>query len=72
MCVPNGSLCQRCQVYDWPHFFNKKYMNDPIFLDSCVKDPTFLTPGYMHIFLLRIFSRLLVLLVLNELTAIFV
>ena len=24
MCVPNGPLFQRCQVYDWPPFFNKK------------------------------------------------
>ena len=31
-------------------FFNKKYMNDPIFLDSYVKGPTFLTSWYMHIF----------------------
>ena len=41
---------QRCQVYDWPPFFNKKYMNDQIFLDSYVKGPTFLTSWYMHIF----------------------
>ena len=41
---------QRCQVYDWPPFFNKKYMTDPIFLDSYVKGPTFLTSWYMHIF----------------------
>ena len=33
-CVPNGPLLQRCQVYDWPPFFNKKYTTDPIFLDS--------------------------------------
>ena len=50
MCEPNGLLFQPCQVYDWPPFFNKKYMNDPIFLDSCVKGPIFLTSGYMHIF----------------------
>ena len=31
-------------------FFNKKYMNGPIFLDSCVKGPIFLTTWYMHIF----------------------
>ena len=49
MCVPNGPLFQRCQVYDWPPFFNKKYMNDPIFLDSYVKGPIFLTPWYRHI-----------------------
>ena len=48
MCVPNGSLFQRCQVYDWPP--NKKYTNDPIFLDSYVKGTIFLTSWYMHIF----------------------
>ena len=26
MCVPNGPPFQRCQVYDWPPFLNKKYM----------------------------------------------
>ena len=41
---------QRCQVYDWPPFFNKKYMNDPIFQGSYVKGPIFLTSWYMHIF----------------------
>ena len=50
MCVPNSPLFQRCQVYDWPPFFNKKYMNGPIFLDSYVKGPIFLTSWYMHIF----------------------
>ena len=43
-------LLQRCQVYDWPPFFNKKFMNAPIFLDSYVKGPIFLTSWYMHIF----------------------
>ena len=46
----NSLPFQRCQVYDWPPFFNKKYMNGPIFLDSCVKGPIFLTSWYMHIF----------------------
>ena len=50
MCMPNSPLFQRCQVYDWPPFFNKKYMNGPIFLDSYVKGPIFLTSWYMHIF----------------------
>ena len=51
MCVPNSPLFQCCQVYDWPlFFFNKKYMNGPIFLDSYVKGPIFLTSWYMHIF----------------------
>ena len=48
--MPNNPLFQRCQVYDWPPFFNKKYMNGPIFLDSYVKGPIFLTSWYMHIF----------------------
>ena len=50
MCEPNSPRFQRCQVYDWPPFFNKKYMNGPIFLDSYVKDPIFLTSSYMYIF----------------------
>ena len=50
MCVPKSPLFQRCQVYDWPPFFNKNYMNGPIFLDSYVKGPIFLTSWYMHIF----------------------
>ena len=33
-----------------PLFFNKRYMNGPIFLDSYVKGPIFLTSWYMHIF----------------------
>ena len=33
-----------------PLFSTKKYMNGPIFLDSCVKGPIFLTSWYMHIF----------------------
>ena len=55
MCVPNSPLFQRCQVYDWPPFFNKKYMNDPIFLDSYVKGPIFLISWYMHIFFVQRF-----------------
>ena len=69
--MPNGPLFQRWQVYDWPPFFNKKYMTDPIFLDSYVKGLSdILVNAYM--FSLRDLSRLLVLLVFNELTAIFV
>ena len=26
-----ASFFQSCQVYDWPPFFNKTYMNDPFF-----------------------------------------
>ena len=44
-----------------PLFFNKKYMNDPIFLDSYVKSPIFWHPGICTYFSLRDFSRLLVL-----------
>ena len=54
-----------------PRFFNKKYMTDPICLDWYMKGATFLTSRYMHIFSRRDFSRLLVLLVFSELTAIF-
>ena len=54
-------LFQRCQVYDWPPFFNKKYMNDPSFLDFCVKGLIFWHPGICicTYFSLRDFSRLL-------------
>ena len=55
MCMPNSPLFQHCQVYDWPPFFNKKYMNGPIFLDSCVKGPIFLTSWYMYLFFAQIF-----------------
>ena len=44
------TLFQRCRIYDWPPFLNKKYMNDPIFLDSYAKGPTFLTSWYMYTF----------------------
>ena len=33
-----------------PFFFNKKYMHDPIFQDSYVKGPIFLTSWSIHIF----------------------
>ena len=57
MCVPNSPPFQRCQVYDWPPFFNKIYMNGPIFLDSYVKDPIFLIYWYMHIFFAQRFFK---------------
>ena len=44
---------QRCQLYDWPLFFNKKYMHDPIFQDSYVKGPIFLTSWYFRSEILR-------------------
>ena len=46
---------QCCQVYDWPPFFNKKYMTDPIYLDWYMKGPIFLTSRYMHIFFVQRF-----------------
>ena len=57
-----------------PLFQQKVYdcMTDLIFLDSYVKGPTFLTSRCMRIFFIRDFSRLLVLLVVNEMTVIFV
>ena len=55
MCVQNSPLFQRCQVYDWLPFLNKKYTNGPSFLDSYVKGPIFLTSWYVHIFLAQRF-----------------
>ena len=57
MCVPNSPLFQHCQVYDWPPFFSKKYMNGPIFLVSYVKGPIFLTSWYMHMFFAQRFCE---------------
>ena len=55
--MPNGPLFQGCQVYDWPPFFDKKYMIDPFFLDWCMKGPTFPDiPVYAHIFHSEIFE----------------
>ena len=51
MCVPNCPIFQHCQIYDWPTFFDKKYMTNPIFLDWYMKGPTFSDfPVYAHIF----------------------
>ena len=56
MCVPNSPLFQHCQVYDWPPFFSKKYMNGPIFLVSYVKGPIFSDIlVYAHVFCSEIF-----------------
>ena len=56
MCVPNSPLFQHCQVYDWPPFFSKKYMNGPIFLVSYVKGPIFSDIlVYAHVFRSEIF-----------------
>ena len=55
MCVPNSPLFQRCQVYDWTPFFNKKYMNGPICLDLCERPHFSDILVYAHIFRLEIF-----------------
>ena len=48
---------QRCQVHDWPPFFDKKYMTDPIFHDWYMKGTTFSDiPVYVHIFHSEIFE----------------
>ena len=39
-----------CRKGNLPLLCNKMYMNDPMFLDSYVKGPIFLTSWYMHIF----------------------
>ena len=57
MCVSNGPLFQRCQIYDWFPCSNKMYMNDQIFLDAYVKGPTFLTSWFMLIFFAQRFFR---------------
>ena len=45
------------KVYDWPPFFDKKYMTDLIFLDWYMKGPTFSNiPVYAHIFHSEIFE----------------
>ena len=73
MCVPNGPLFQRCQVYDWPPFFSTKSIwMTQFFWIPMWKAPLFWHPGIRTYFSLRDFSRLLVLLVFNELTFIFV
>ena len=57
MCVPNSPLFQHCQVYDWPpFFFNKKYVNGPVFLDSLCERPHFSDIlVYAHIFRSEVF-----------------
>ena len=70
MCMPNAPLFQRCQVYDWPLFFQQKVYDWPHFSGLVYERPHFSDVSrYMHIFFVQ---RLLVLLVFNELTAIFV
>ena len=69
MCMPNGTLFQ---VYDWTLFQQKVY-EWPHFSGLGYERPTFLMyPGTCTYFSFRYFSRLLVLLVFNEMTAIFV
>ena len=68
-----GPLFERCQVYDWPPFFSTKSIwLIQFFLTGIWKAPLFLTSRYMHIFFTQRFFMLLVLLVYNELTALFV
>ena len=64
--MPNSPLFQHCQVYDWPPFFNKKYMNGPMFLDSCVIFSDIQV--YAYIFRSEIFRGCFILLVLHKLT----
>ena len=52
--MPNGPLFQRYQVYDWPLFFQEKYMIDLIFLDWYIKGTTF--PMYPVFFVQRFFE----------------
>ena len=47
-------------------------MTGPIFLDSYMKGPTFLTPRYMRIFFARIFFEAACSFGFYELTAIFI
>ena len=55
--VLNGPLFQCCQVCDWPPFFDKKYVTDPIFLDWYMRGPTFSDIlVYAHIFHSEIFE----------------
>ena len=49
MCVPNGPLSAASYMIGPLFFFNKKYTHDPIFQDSYVKGPIFLTSWYIHI-----------------------
>ena len=47
-----GCACRIAPFFSIARYmiFNKKYMNDRIFLDSYVKGPIFLTSWYLHIF----------------------
>ena len=57
MCVPNGPFFSAASYMIGPLFFNKKYMHDPIFQDSYVKGPIFLTSWYIHIFFAQRFFK---------------
>ena len=74
MCVPNGPLFQRRAGKSLaPLFSTKSIMNDLIFSGFLYeKAPFFWHPGICTYVSLRNFSRLLILLVLHELTVIFV
>ena len=64
--MPNSPLFQRCQVYDWPPFFQQKVYECPDFLDSCVIFSDIQV--YAYIFRSEIFRGCFILLVLHELT----
>ena len=72
MCVPNSPLFQHCQVYDWPLFSAKVYEWPDFSGFLCERAHFFWHPGICTYFSLRDFSWLLILLVLHELTVIFV
>ena len=56
MCVPNSPLFQRCQVYDWPPFFNQKVYEWPDFSGFLCERPHFSDIlVYAHIFRSEIF-----------------
>ena len=60
MCVPNGPLFQRCQVYDWPLFSAKSIWLAPFFWISIWKAPLFwCIPVHAHIFHLESFRSYL-------------
>ena len=71
--MPNGPFFSAARYMIAPLFSTKKYMTDPIFfLIGIWKAPLFLTSRCMHIFFSQRFFRLPVLLIFNELTALFV
>ena len=74
MCVPNAPFFSAARYMIGPLFSTKKYMTDPIFPHWYMKGSTFSDiPIYAHFFFFtQRLLTLLVLLVFNDLTAIFV